>query len=934
MTTKRRFIKHLPLMLAGLAMGLGVFINTKTTAKPSFSEVSAADYYNGVTDGMTGTTLLNKLNTIINTSNVSVSYDWSRYKAADEDPNNSSNVLTIYSRRSMAKTATDNGTNGDYWNREHTFPNSKITGNAESDNHIIYASEKKVNGTRSSLKMGVVNNGTVVNDNNGNATTCQKTSSLFDPHNVARGIVARTTMYAAAMYGLDPTDNFESIATMLRWHLEYQPDSNDVRRNNTVYSNQNNRNPFVDHPEYACRIWGSTNSTTQSICGATGSVSISDSSKSVSAGESFTLSATSSDSSTISWSSDTPSVANVSNGTANSGSSITITTGTAGSAIITASATISGNTYSATCNVTVTSSGSSGGSSNEYSLYSGSITEGDYLIVYDNKAMNSTVSSNRLMYETVTPSNNKITTSDSSIVWHIASNGNYWTIYNAEQGKYAAATNSNNQATLITSIGDAALWTVSGTSTYEFVNKSNSRNLRENTTYGYGCYTTSTGGALSLYKKTESSSSKTLSSISLSDKTTSYYVGDEFVKPTVTAIYSDNSTANVTNSTTFTGYDMSATGTQTVTASYTYGGTTKTATYSITISAKPITSISASVSRTFYVGETITTSDITVVDNNGDSVNSFTFSNNNYQFTYADSNSGGTTKVKTFTDSITGAGKTCSLTVNVARAAYVAPTTVTDTITASDLPATGTTYTNFSNISKSSNAKYAGNSAKNSDAAIQMRTTNNNSGIVSTTSGGTISSVTITVSSGTKTINVYGKNTAYSAATDLYSTSTQGTLVGSTSSTGTITFTTGYAYVGIRSNDGAIYLTSVAIKYGSGETAKNVANYIMYADTNNQCTSKLSIAVGYIKNMSSTEKTTFQTSNDYVISTARTRLEAWATNQGKTINYSSGTLSNSSRLVPLGNVENSNTIITMIIVSMVGVTSIGACLYIRKKRSR
>ena len=77
----------------------------------------------------------------------------------------------------------------------------------------------------------------------------------------------------------------------------------------------------------------------------------------------------------------------------------------------------------------------------------------------------------------------------------------------------------------------------------------------------------------------------------------------------------------------------------------------------------------------------------------------------------------------------------------------------------------------------------------------------------------------------------------------------------------------------------------------------------------------------------------FQNSNDYVISAARTRLNAWAAHEGKTINWSTGTLNNSSRLVPLGNVENNSTIIMLIIVSMVGVTSIGACLYIRKKRS-
>lgn len=232
---------------------------------------SGSDPFNGYYDaaeGVADNKLLETLNSIINTNNVDVSYAWSRYEAADEDPNNTNNVLLIYSRISMLKSQQDSGTNAYVWNREHTFPQSKMSNNkSKNDNHIIYASEKKVNGTRSSKKMGVVDGGSIVYDFNNKATTCRTTDSLFDPHNLSRGIVARTTMYAAAMYDFDPEDNFESIETMLRWHFEYWPDENDMRRNNVVYSNQHNRNPFVDHPEYACKIWGTTNSQTRSICG-------------------------------------------------------------------------------------------------------------------------------------------------------------------------------------------------------------------------------------------------------------------------------------------------------------------------------------------------------------------------------------------------------------------------------------------------------------------------------------------------------------------------------------------------------------------------------------------------------------------------------------------------------------------------------------------
>ena len=142
-----------------------------------------------------------------------------------------------------------------------------------------------------------------------------------------------------------------------------------------------------------------------------------------------------------------------------------------------------------------------------FSLYSGTLTEGDYIIYYDGKAMNKTVSSNRLSYEEVTPSDDVITTNNTSIIWHIAPSGEYWTIFNVNEGKYAASTGTKNQAQLLTSgSDDKSLWTIFGDGTYDFVNKKNTASnvnayLRNNGTYGFACYASTTGGKLSLYKK-------------------------------------------------------------------------------------------------------------------------------------------------------------------------------------------------------------------------------------------------------------------------------------------------------------------------------------------------------------------------------------------------------------------------------------------------
>lgn len=141
----------------------------------------------------------------------------------------------------------------------------------------------------------------------------------------------------------------------------------------------------------------------------------------------------------------------------------------------------------------------------QYALFTGNLVEGDYIIYYNGKAMNTDVQNDRLMYAEVTPENDVITTSNAAIVWHIAKSGDYWTIYNAEADAYAASTGVKNKAQMLADgTDDMALWTVSDE--YEFVNKKNSEagvnaNLRNNGTYGFACYAATTGGELSLYKK-------------------------------------------------------------------------------------------------------------------------------------------------------------------------------------------------------------------------------------------------------------------------------------------------------------------------------------------------------------------------------------------------------------------------------------------------
>ena len=149
---------------------------------------------------------------------------------------------------------------------------------------------------------------------------------------------------------------------------------------------------------------------------------------------------------------------------------------------------------------------------------------------------------------------------------------------------------------------------------------------------------------------------------------------------------------------------------------------------------------------------------------------------------------------------------------------------VVDKITSADLPATTTSYKDFSGVKITSEALYAGNSAKNSSGAIQLRSKNGNSGIVVTIPGGKrVKSVTVEWDAGTasgRTVDVYAKNTPYKAATDLYQNQVadKGEKVGSLvcPSASPLELDGDYSYIGLRSNNGALYLKSITIVWESG----------------------------------------------------------------------------------------------------------------------
>ena len=145
----------------------------------------------------------------------------------------------------------------------------------------------------------------------------------------------------------------------------------------------------------------------------------------------------------------------------------------------------------------------------------------------------------------------------------------------------------------------------------------------------------------------------------------------------------------------------------------------------------------------------------------------------------------------------------------------------TDEITRSLTGITGTSYDLWedkqcSNAAHSS-VVYAGYSA-GGNSSIQLRSDKNESGIITTTSGGKAKSVTVVWNDNTQNgreLDVYGKNTAYSSwsgASDLYDNNAGdflGSIVKGTSTS--LTITGDYKFIGLRSKSGAMYLSKISI---------------------------------------------------------------------------------------------------------------------------
>ena len=134
-------------------------------------------------------------------------------------------------------------------NIEHTWPQSKgAKGVAKTDIHHLYPTDSKANSIRGNHPFGLIS------DPNPkfNVGGSKGDGNVFEVRRQHRGNVARSMFYFATVYNQKIDDKQEKV--LRKWHKEDPVDANEIARNDKVEALQNNRNPYIDHPEYVDMI--------------------------------------------------------------------------------------------------------------------------------------------------------------------------------------------------------------------------------------------------------------------------------------------------------------------------------------------------------------------------------------------------------------------------------------------------------------------------------------------------------------------------------------------------------------------------------------------------------------------------------------------------------------------------------------------------------
>ena len=253
-------------------------------------------YYDDVENLMGNDLLLGLHDLMFETHETYTSYDDvganGYQKDLDPYPGKDGYIIGFYSHRAI-KADWDKGNT---YNREHVWAQS-LSGKTTSDGDNLYGTSgggadmhhirpevSGLNSSRGNKLFGEVSNGSTWDGYIEGDLISYYSGNVFEPHDEVKGDVARIVMYMymhyntrtylggnAATYNERYTDNNKPLIItniiaksnaedcfnlLLEWNELDPVDNIEETRNEAASKYQGNRNPFIDHPEYAEYIWG------------------------------------------------------------------------------------------------------------------------------------------------------------------------------------------------------------------------------------------------------------------------------------------------------------------------------------------------------------------------------------------------------------------------------------------------------------------------------------------------------------------------------------------------------------------------------------------------------------------------------------------------------------------------------------------------------
>lgn len=255
-----------------------------TSSHSTSSEPEPGNYYASISDNLSGDSLRKALHSLnVDHLDKLVTYEGMKTfgPICDVNPDNPNEMIGFYDNARLPAKWDSAKT----WNREHVWPNARGGDRVEDDAFMPRPCSTKINSSRGSKGYGLASYDPYTD------------SKITNKVAYYRGVCARIIFYCMIAnlnlklsddifdkdYGSgSPKDTMATISDLLQWNLDYLPTNTsfgaeddlarrvEINRNEVIYSHkdgQGNRNPFVDHPSYACRIWGTYNNKTRSICG-------------------------------------------------------------------------------------------------------------------------------------------------------------------------------------------------------------------------------------------------------------------------------------------------------------------------------------------------------------------------------------------------------------------------------------------------------------------------------------------------------------------------------------------------------------------------------------------------------------------------------------------------------------------------------------------